>query len=418
MTVQNVTPVAGAPPTQAPRGFDGIQFPQGEVTVDPQGKRVLLASANLGNQWAGAAGAPVATQTPVAGIDPDTPLSELSTAKLEDYGLTELAANRPATTFGEVRPLLGKAETLDHITDILSTRSDLMVGDFVSRTRDGKIRIDPSLYDDGSRELLTNQRTDLHPNQLSEMRGTFAAQLRNPAMASAASDKAMDLLAVRTDIQPEQASEMMGKMVNAVGGAGANNGPASAVNMFENGAELLKTRWDIQPHEVGQLAESVGKLGGQKDPGRAGQVANGFQAATRALQDNIEMPPGEMIKLADTMRERFPGEDAASSADRMMAFTQGVTMVTDHANLDADGVGAILQKASEGESPLRGGKLLNALSTADDAIRDGGATVDGLTAQRPRDPDQPLPPGDLRFNKERGPRGDRTGQPSSSSPRL
>lgn len=405
MAIQHIQ---GGGPVQAPRlqGGAPAAAPQGGPQ-NPQQLNALLTSNQIHNGLAGVAGAPTAAQNN-SGIGSNRLLSELKPEELQSLGggsaLESLAHSQPSLTVGEAMPLLRRPEALDSISKLLESRTDLKVSDFVSRTRDGKVSIDPSAFDPRSQELLTN-RTDLQPSELSAMRSNFTKMLRNPGLAKQATDTAMDLLTERRDIRPADAVDLMNKMTNAVGGTkgqgGEQAGPA-AVDMFKNGAELLKKRHDIRPDEVGKLAESVGKLGGEKDPGRAGQVATGFAEATKVLSGRPDMKVGEMSQLAETIKTRFPGDDAASSADRMAAFTKGANMMGSNPKLDAKGMDAMLQKAAEGPPPLKGGKLLNALNTMESGLNSGRATVEGLTDLRPRDPNAPPRPGDMRLNKQGG----------------
>lgn len=370
----------------------------GQGNIDP-----ALANNQLGAGWQNVATG-ANDQAPPVGAG--KLLSELTDEELGKLGgdinsLKTLANADPNLTVGEAMPLIRRPDVLDSVADIVGTRSDLKVSDFVTRDKDGKIRIDPSVYDENARGLLKD-RNDIKPSELSAMRANFARQLRNPIAAKQASESAMELMRERRDIRPEDASEMMGKMINAVGGTQGegNQGAFAAVDMFKNAGELLKQRHDLDTGDMGRLAESMGKLGGKKDPNAAMNVATGFGAATQALAGRPDMPVDEMISLADTMKTRFPGDDAASGADRLQAFTQGAQMVAENPGLNAAGVDSMLARAAEGPPPKQGAKLLNAFNTMNQKLNAGEATIPALTDRNvPLDANAPKRDGDVRLNK-------------------
>lgn len=300
---------------------------------------------------------------PRSGVNASKALSELKPEELQALGggaaLETIARVQPRLTVGEAQPLLKNKPALDSIANLMESRDDLKVSDFVSRDKKGRIRIDPSTKDPEAMEFL-KERPDIRPSQLSAMRANFTKKFKNPSMGKAASKKAIQLMKKRTDMMPDDATQLMDQIAKAAGvgqkgakGADQGAAPQAALDMFDSASKVLAKRSDLKPDQVGQLATSVGKLGSPKDKQRAERVAEGFDAATKSLEANPMRRPDEMSKMAETIGENFAGGDEKTAGFRMNAFKQSSQMMGENPQMDAKSVGNYLKQAKERDPKIK-----------------------------------------------------------------
>ncbi|MEW6280731.1 MAG: hypothetical protein AB1758_19095 [Candidatus Eremiobacterota bacterium] len=302
----------------------------------------------------------------------------------------DLAFYQPRLTVSEVIPLRQDPQAMDEIFELLSSRSDLKMDDIVSKDSKGNLVIDPAVRDPASRDLMIN-RADLKPAELTAMRQSFAADLKQPALAAEAYKVSIDLLKTRTDVRPQDLSQMMTRIMRGVGGASGQDpsNAAAALDMFKTGVKLMKSRPDIMPHDVGRLALAVANLGGKQDGKSGMKVAMAFSQAADFLMTRPGSNVNEVITLAGAIRQRMPGEGGADSDDRMTMFGMGLQLMQDVPALNGAGVAAMMQKAAEGPPPRQGANLLNAFRTMSGNVMNGRASLGMVTdtVQRP-DPKQ------------------------------
>ena len=291
-------------------------------------------------------------------LSPEKRLSDLKPDELAKLGggsaLETLAQAQGSLTIGEARPLLNNKPALESIAGLMSERSDLKVSDFVSRVPKGKVMTDPSYKDPEAMEFL-KERQDVTPSEVSSMRANFTKKFKNPRMGKEASKKAIALMKKRPDLKPEDAGKLMDSLGSAVGmddgkktqGQNPEAAGQAALDMFDSASKILTKRPDMDPSRVGELANSVGKLGSPKDKNRPAQVAEGFESAAKSLEQNPLREPEEMSSLASTIGDNFRGQDEKSGAAKMNAFKSSSKMLGEQSHMNADTVNGFLQQAKK-----------------------------------------------------------------------
>lgn len=272
------------------------------------------------------------------------------------------ASVQPSALTGDVVALQQDPQAMDEIMELMELRPDLKMDDLMQKDSKGNLMINGAVRDPNSRDLMVN-RPDIKPASLTEMRSSFAADLKQPALTDMAYKEAIKLLKVRSDVQPKDLSMLMTKMIKGTGGANDPSNAVAAVDMFKTGARLMATRTDIQPQDVGKMADTVSKLGGKQDQKSGLKVANAFAQAADFLLAKPGSQVGDVVQLANTVKTRMPGESGDDTDARVNVFGTGLQMMKMVPGLNADGVGTLMQKASEGPPPRQGQDMVNAFNT-------------------------------------------------------
>lgn len=310
----------------------------------------------------------------------DKPLSEMTDEELRKlFGdqadkMKQLGQRQPTLTGSQVLPLKKDEAELENIQKLLETRPDLNWDDLVKVGADGKTRIDPSVTDGTSRELL-GARQDVKPLDLTQMAASFHNELRDPGLAESARKKALNLLRERPDVKPQELTGLMQTLVRGQNG-NAGQSAAAAVDMFDSSARLLTTRRDLGVQDANKVAASVLSMGGKKDEKSGLRSAMAMSEAVDTLSVRQDMGAEGITQLSQTMNQRFPGQDESSSADRHAGFSKGLNLLRQVPGMDAGTIGTMMQKASEGPPPRKGEKLLQAFDTMSHGVTSGRANME------------------------------------------
>ncbi len=272
------------------------------------------------------------------------------------------ASAQPNTLTADVVALQQDPQAMDEIMELMELRPDLKMDDLMQKDSKGNLMINGAVRDPNSRDLMVN-RPDIKPENLTEMRSSFAADLKQPALTDQVYKDAVNLLKIRNDIVPKDLAMLMTKMIKGTGGA---NDPANAVaaaDMFKTGTKLMATRTDIQPQDVAKMSDTVSKLGGKQDQKSGMKVANAFAQAADFLITKPGSQVGDVVQLANTVRQKMPGESGDDTDARVNVFGTGLQMMKMVPGLNADGVGTLMDKAAQGPPPRQGQDMINAFNT-------------------------------------------------------
>lgn len=358
----------------------------------------------------------------------DKTLSQLSSEELNTLGagstLSELAGLQGDLTVGEVAPLLRNPVALDSIIDLMGQRSDLKVSDFLTKDLDGRVMVDPS-YKSGETMDFLKERPDISPQDVTKMRESFSRLFRDPMMGKWATEMGFDLMRQRPDLGPEDMTKMMDEFGRAAGmgdkSQGSNmpgSGAAGAtLDMFESASRLLVKRPDMKPERLGQLAQSVGRLGSPDDPSRGQRVAEGFDAAVTSLETNPLRQPEELASLATVIGKHFKGKDENSAAIRMNAFSQSAKMMGENPDINAESIDSLLNSAKSSNPKNNQPRALgNALNGVFEGVNQGLVPSSNLNSQFKGSPTpakgKNAQPGDKQNPED----GQNTGNPAGQQP--
>ncbi|GMU57000.1 MAG: hypothetical protein AMXMBFR33_61460 [Candidatus Xenobia bacterium] len=329
------------------------------------------------------------SQNPLMGV----PIGQLTDKQMDEvFGSRSdeargVASVLPSLTAGDFLQLREDPTALGEIMELMELRPDLNVGDLMYRDSKGNLQINGAVRDANSRDLMVN-RPDIKPVELTDMRASFAADLKQPALADVAYKSALQLLKTRSDVRPQDLSQLMTRILRGTGGSNDPGNAAAAVEIFKTGTKLMQTRTDIQPHDVARLSDTVAMMGGKQDGKSGMKIANAFAQAADFLVSKPGSNVGEVAELATTVRQRMPGESGDDTDARLGVFTTGLQMMKNVPGLGAAGIGTMLQKAAMGPPPRAGQDMINAFNTMGANMLNGRASMNLLTdrTQRPTDP--------------------------------
>lgn len=335
------------------------------------------------------------SQNPLMG----TPIGQLTEKQMDEVFGTRadeargVASVLPSLTAGDFLQLREDPTALGEIMELMELRPDLNVGDLMYRDSKGNLQINGAVRDANSRDLMVN-RPDIKPVELTDMRASFAADLKQPALADVAYKSALQLLKTRSDVRPQDLSQLMTRILRGTGGSNDPSNAAAAVEIFKTGTKLMQTRTDIQPEDVAKLSDTVAMMGGKQDGKSGMKIANAFAQAADFLVSKPGSNVGEVAELAMTVRQRMPGESGDDTDARLGVFTTGLQMMKSVPGLGAAGIGTMLQKAAQGPPPRQGQDMINAFNTMGSNVLNGRANLGLLTdrTQRPTDPRNPQQP--------------------------
>ncbi len=347
----------------------------------------------------------------------DKPVSEMTEAELtrlfgnQSAKVKEIGQLRPGVTGTQIFPLQKDVEGLESIKELFQKRPDLEWGDLVKVGSDGKTRIDPSATDQTSRELL-KVRQDVKPIELTRMAAVFVEELRDPALAETARKKALALLKERPDVKPQELAGLMQTLVRGQNG-NAGMSAAAAVDMFNSSARLLTTRRDLKVEDATKVAHSVLGMAGKKDSKSGLHSATAMSEAVDTLIVRQDMGAEGIAQLAQTMNQKFPGQDEGSSADRHLAFSKGLSLLRQVPGMDPGTIGIMMQKASEGPPPRKGVRLLQAFDTMSQGVISGRANMELMRdpLARPDPKGQKKRDGEIVLDKYGNEKGDAEDRP-------
>lgn len=403
-------------------GLQGTPQPQGFAPIDPQAQ-ARLQSANVqqnaptqADPWTGVQGkrgadermqayqgivgnpAPARAPGPgnASGALMSKPIGQMTDQELEQvFGqdadrMKALGAKQPNLTASQIQPLRKDPQGLDNVVDLLTQRSDLSWDDVVTKDQKGNLNINGTVRDERSRELMTN-RTDIKPAALSGMANSFGQTLKQPALVKEAYNTSIDLLKTRTDVQPQELGALMSRMSkgvnqNSAGGEEGGMNAAATLDMFKTGAKLMTVRQDIGVQEVGKMSDAVAQLGGKKDDKSGMKIANAFAQGADYLMNKEGSSVNDVVQVAGAVKQKMPGQEGADADMRMNLFGQSLQLMKEIPQLKADGVTTMLNKASEGPPARQGQDLVNAFNTQSVNLMNGRASV-GLATDKFQRPD-------------------------------
>lgn len=299
----------------------------------------------------------------------------------------QLLTARSDLKVGDLLPLRKDQNGLHSLSDLLSKRSDVKLADVLSRDAEGKIQLDPTVRDESSREFMYN-RTDVKPGELTAMRSQLARQFDNPALARQAYGKSLDLLRTRTDMRPTDVGAMISKMGGAVKGTKQGAGPeggAALFDMFDKGAKLLKHRTDLGADDVGRLVDATSKGFGGKDGGNGlSNLRDAFSSATDLLQNREGTSVRGVTDVMDTVDRHF-GKDTDNKA---AAFGKAADLMKSVPQMDAQGINTMFKKSAEGPPAQQGDKLLQAFDNAAGDVKSGKTNIQTATTLKAQQTDR------------------------------
>lgn len=335
-----------------------------------QAYRGIVSSDSPRAEWQGKEPPPFA----------DKAVSDMTDAELHQlFGdqadrIKQIGQRQPGLTGTQVLPLARDAAELETVQGMLESRPDLNWSDLVKVGADGKTRVDPSVTDGTSRELLLN-RQDVKPIELTQMAASFHAELRDPGLAEAARKKALNLLRERPDVKPQELTGLMQTLVRGQNG-NAGQSAAAALDMFDSSARLLTARRDLGVQDANKLASGVLGMAGKKDDKSGFRSSMAMSEAVDTLIVRQDMNAEGIVQLTHTMNQKFPGQDEGSAGDRHSAFSKGLSLMRQVPGMDAGTIGTMMQKASDGPPPRKGVRLLQAFDTMSHGVLAGRANME------------------------------------------
>ncbi len=376
--------------TNAPQQADPWTGVQGKRGAD---ERMQAYQGIVGNQAPAAGAQPQGANT---GALMSKPIGQMTDQELQQvFGsdadrMKALGAKQPSLTASMIQPLRKDPQGLDNVVSLLTERSDLSFDDVVQKDQKGNMSINSTVRDERSRELMTN-RTDIKPQALSNMANSFGQTLKQPALVKEAYNTSIDLLKTRTDIQPGDLGTLMARMgkgvdQNSAGGQEGGANAAATLDMFKTGAKLMTVRQDIGVQDVGKMSDAVSQLGGKKDDKSGMKIANAFSQSADYLMNKEGSSVNDVVQLAGAVKQKVPGQEGADADMRMNLFGQGLQLMKNVPQMNADGVTTMLNKASEGPPARQGQDLVNAFNTQSTNVMNGRASV-GLATDKMQRPD-------------------------------
>ncbi|MCE7873312.1 hypothetical protein DYH09_23455, partial [bacterium CPR1] len=154
----------------------------------------------------------------------DVPIGQLTEKQMDEvFGSHSdeargVASVLPSLTAGDFLTLREDPTALGEIMELMELRPDLSVGDLMYRDSKGNLQINGAVRDANSRDLMIN-RPDIKPVELTDMRASFAADLKQPALADVAYKSALQLLKTRSDVRPQDLSQLMTRILRGTGGS-------------------------------------------------------------------------------------------------------------------------------------------------------------------------------------------------------
>lgn len=389
-------------------GFTNV-MPQGEIEQETQGAPFNIMQAKQGldereQLWRSV----VADQQ---GQEIDAKGADITDEELKKYfgdqagDIRELLNKRSDVKLSELLPLRNDASGLSQVVKNLKENESLQVSDMVTKGLDGRVKVDENVNDDETKELMQN-RKDIKPKELTELKNTLMKALGNPTLVKKAMTSAAKLLKTRTDIKPEAVGDMFTKISDAMnsltGGKGdkSASGAGAKLEMLETSVELLCTRRDLNTDQVVKLAQSTVKTMGDKDDGNsATRVSNSFKDAAGLMMARQDINVDQVVGFQNNLKQMVPGKDPAALDNRASMFSSACNLLKQRPDMNFDQVTELLKRQTQGTNPKQGNNLLQGFNNAISGLQKG-QSMDQVAApmwqqeQQRKQADQQRKPGE------------------------
>jgi len=250
----------------------------------------------------------------------DRPLTDLSDQELRSlFGdqadrMRDLGQLQPGLTGSQVLPFLMRPKVLDSVSELLESRLDLEWQDLVQVGPDGKVRLDPALTNETSRELLKS-RPDIHPAELARMAARFQDELGDEGQA-----RALNHLQEHSDARPEQLSAQ----AFAATRIDARDLPDFADKPISEMTEAELTRLfgtqSARVKEIGQLKPGI--TGAQVFPLRLD--VEGLENLQELFEKRPDLEWGDMVKVGSDGQTRIDPSATDASSRELLLVRQDV----------------------------------------------------------------------------------------------
>lgn len=299
----------------------------------------------------------------------------------------QLLNTRSDLKVGDLIPLRKDRDGLQSLADLLTHRTDVKLSEVLSRDKDGKVKLDSTVRDSASRDLLYS-RTDTKPGELSSMRAQLGRLFDNPSMARAAYTKSLDLLKTRTDLRAGDVSGIISRLGIATRSTKGGDGPqgsAALFDMFDRSTKLLTARPDLGAGDVTKLIDATSQsFGGRDSKNGLSNLRDAFASATDLLTSRQGMSVTDVKNVMGTVDQHF-GKD---TDNKLSAFQKSATLMAHVPQLDAPGVDRMFKKAADGPPAARGDKLVQAFDNAASNVMSGKTSVVSATTLREQQTDR------------------------------
>ncbi|MDQ7826637.1 MAG: hypothetical protein RDV48_27790 [Candidatus Eremiobacteraeota bacterium] len=340
-----------------------------------------------------------------------------------------LLSKRSDVKLSELLPLRKDTAGFSQVLKQLTDRTDLQVSDLVNKTPDGKVQIDKSVSDDETKELMEN-RQDIKPKELTDLRAQLIKTLGNPVMAKKAFTLAMKLLKTRTDMKPDAVGKMftnLSELMDSIKPPGGSKGASAAatkLEMMETSVELLCTRRDLNEEHVIKLARStVETMGDKNDPMSQQRVSRSFKDAADLLAVRGDMSVDQVTSFQKNLKQMVPGKDAAVLDNRAAMFSTACQTLKSRPDMNFDQMTELLKRQTQGNNPKKGNALMNSFNEGVTGLGKGKAmdeiappvtTVPQKQGEKAGDKDKK----DVKENedKEKGPEGPEDKEQGAQAP--
>jgi hypothetical protein len=376
-----------------PKGKDG------EVADAPQAGQGVQSSQPGGDPVTGITDQQMArnVQQQQEGADLDAKQGEITDEELKKYfgenadAVKTLINKRSDVKLSDLLPIKDQ-QGFDQVLKQLTEREDVQVSDLVEKTADGKVKIDSSVNDDDTKELMEN-RKDIKPKELTNLRAQLTKALGNPTLAKKAFTEAMKLLKNRTDMRPEEVGNMfvgISDQIDSVQGKGDKGaaGAGAKVEMFETAVDLLCTRRDLNADHIVKLAASVTQTMGDKQDGQSpSRISESFRDAADLMKTRKDISVDQVGGFLGNLQNMTKGKDAAALDNRASIFKTACNTLKTRPDMNFDSMSELLKRQTQGKNPKQGDGLMNDFNTAATGLSKG-QSMDQVAAPVTHQPEQ------------------------------
>ncbi|MHC9542222.1 MAG: hypothetical protein AB9903_22150 [Vulcanimicrobiota bacterium] len=303
----------------------------------------------------------------------------------------ELLNKRSDIKLSDLLPLKNDSAGFAQLLKMLTKNNDLQVSDLVTRSQDGKVTIDKSVNDDETKELM-EERNDIKPKELTDLKAQLTKALGNPQMAKKAFTMAMKLLKTRTDMKPEEAGKMftgISEQLDSIAPKGDKSASAAGakLEMFETAVDLLCTRRDLNGEQVVKLAGAVTKsMGDPKDSNSATRISQSFKDAADLMTTRQDISVDNVTGFLGSMQNMTKGKDPAALDSRASIFKSACNTLKQRPDMNFDNMTELLKRQTQGNKPKQGNALVNDFSNAATNLTKG-QTMDQVAQPVTNQPD-------------------------------
>ncbi|GEM_PF-1857223 len=330
------------------------------------------------------------------GAELDAKQDKITDDELKKYfgdqadSVRDLLNKRSDVKLSELLPLKNDAG-FAQLLKLLGQRSDVQVSDLVEKTQDGKVRIDQSVNDDETKELMEN-RNDIKPKELSNLKAQLTKALGNPQLAKKAFTMALKLLKTRTDMKPEEVGNMftgISEKLDSVCPKGDKSASAAGakLEMFETAVELLCTRRDLNGDHIVKLADAVtNTMGDKKDANSATRISESFRDAADLMTTRQDISVDNVTGFLGSMQTMTKGKDPAALDARASIFKTACNTLKQRPDMNFDSMTELLKRQTQGNKPKQGNALVNDFNGAATNLSKG-QTMDQVAQPVTNQPD-------------------------------